>query len=259
MANKQIEGMFVLIDHGNENGFNHLTDELRKRNMPAVVIVGESVLNNYSELRTFPLHEGIEVGAQCGRGPFWNEPYQYQFEEIRRIKDKFENTLHRTLRVINSENFAYDENTLKAADAIGIEYVFGRGIAGAKAVVYKPQEYNVKIISVSNVPSEKMGTGSLCDYSLWSRGESPDGFNKILSTLDEQKIVLVSHSHIGGVKLHWWETYRSFLDSDKVAWKSLDEFCSNPIELANERIPLNTEVQYRTPQPRIPLEQEPDL
>ena len=68
MADKQIEGLFVLIDHGNEKGFKHLTDELSKRNMPAVVLVGESVLNNYSELRTLPLHEGIEIGAQCGSG-----------------------------------------------------------------------------------------------------------------------------------------------------------------------------------------------
>ena len=41
-------------------------------------------------------------------------------------------------------------------------------------------------------------------------------------------------------------------------WESLDEFPSQSIILPNAQIPVNTELKYETPQPKIPLEQEPD-
>jgi hypothetical protein len=108
------------------------------------------------------------------------------------------------------------------------------------------------------VPSKELGTGSLCDQSLWSRGVTPDGFKEILFNVKEDRIVLVAQTHLSGIKLHWWNTYQHFLDADIVAWKSLDEFASNPLVLPNAQIPMNTEVQYETPQPKIPLEEEPD-
>jgi hypothetical protein len=48
------------------------------------------------------------------------------------------------------------------------------------------------------------------------------------------------------------------LDANIVTWKSLDEFVRNPLILPNAQIPMNTEVQYQTPQPKTPLEEEPD-
>lgn len=38
----------------------------------------------------------------------------------------------------------------------------------------------------------------------------------------------------------------------------LDEFASEPVILPNALIPVNTEMKYETPQPKITLEQEPD-
>ena len=78
------------------------------------------------------------------------------------------------MRVFGSRYFAYDENILRAADALGVEYVLARGTAGERATVYAPREYKAKIISVSNVPFGEMGTGSLCDYSLWARGSTDE-------------------------------------------------------------------------------------
>jgi len=254
-----IEGMFVLIEREEVKGLEQWSNELERRRMPAVVMVSEGVIDSKCNLIKTLSEKGFEIGGYSSKRPFWDEPYDYQYEEMSRIKDKIESFIARSVRILNSNNFAYDENTLKVADKLGIEFVFGRGIAGAKAVTYKPDEFNVKIISVSNVPSKSMGTGSLCDYSLWARGESPDDLRNILLGLNEEKIVLVSHTHIGGVKLHWWNVYQDFLDTNIVTWKSLDEFVNNPIILPNAQIPLNTEVQYRIPKPRIPLDQEPNL
>lgn len=39
------------------------------------------------------------------------------------------------MRVCFSAYFSYDENTLKAADALGIEYIIGRGVNDVEAMV----------------------------------------------------------------------------------------------------------------------------
>jgi len=92
--------------------------------------------------------------------------------------------------------------------------------------------------------------------SLFSRGEAPDDFREILFDLTVDKIILVAQTHLSGVKLNWWNVYQDFLNANIVTWKSLDEFAANPIELPNAQIPVNHEVKYITPKPRIPLEQE---
>lgn len=253
------KGMFVLIEHGEARGLRHWGDELEKRGIPAIIVVNEGMIDSNCNLIKELSDRGFEIGGHCGRGPFWNEPYDYQYEEMSRIKNKLEACLGRPIRLVNSANFAYDENTLKVADRLGVGYVLARGTAGAKAVVYKPDEYDVKVISVSNVPSKEMGTGSLCDYSLWARGESPDDFRNILFSLKENTIVLVSHTHLGGAKLRWWNVYRDFLDANMVAWKPLDEFAADLIMLPNTQIPVNTEVKYRIPKPKLALEQEPSF
>ena len=103
-----------------------------------------------------------------------------------------------------------------------------------------------------------MGIGSLCDQSLWCRGVTPDGFREILFILKEDCFVLVAQTHLSVVKLHWWNAYQDFLDATLVHRESLDEFPCQPIILPNAQILVNTEMKYETPQPKIPLEQEPD-
>jgi hypothetical protein len=39
----------------------------------------------------------------------------------------------------------------------------------------------------------------------------------------------------------------------------MDDFASDPAVLANAEIPVNTDIQYTKPQPRIPLEEEVDF
>jgi peptidoglycan/xylan/chitin deacetylase (PgdA/CDA1 family) len=254
----QIEGMFLIIDHGNVKGLNHWTDEFERRGMPAVIQTNEQMVTEHGDIIRNLSKKGFEICGAYNEKPFWNEPYRFQYEVMSRIKDKVETCTGKSMRIFGSKYSAYDEMTLRVAHELGIPYVFARGAAGARAVVYKPKEYNVILVSVSNVPSKHLGTGSLCDQSLWSRGAAPDDLRQILFNLKEDRIVLVAQTHLSGVKLYWWNIYQDFLDAHRVVWRSLDEFVSHPMILPNTEIPINTEVQYLIAQPKIPLEQEPD-
>lgn len=254
----QIDGMFRIIERRNAKGLMHWADELERRGIPAVISVSEYTIdNNYSLIRDLS-DRGFEIGGAYVESPFWDKSYRFQYQEMSRIKDKLESAINKPMRILNSKYSAYNEDTLRVADNIEAEYIFARGTAGAKAVVYKPEEYNAKILSVSNVPLKDMGTGSLCDESLWCRGATPDDFTEILFGLKEDRIILVAQTHLSGVKLHWWNVYQDFLDANIVTWKSLGAFTANPIVLPNAQIPINTEVNYIAPKPKIPLEQEPD-
>ena len=254
----RIEGMFLIIERRNAKGLKHWGDELERRGIPAVIQIEEGMIDENCGLIKNLSNRGFEIGGGYNERPFWNEPYSFQYEEMSRVKDKVQSCIGKPMCIFGSKYCAYDEVTLKVADELGVEYILSRGTAGARAIVYKAEEYNAKILSVSNVPSKELGTGSLCDESLRCRGAIPDDFREILFSLKEDRIILVAHTHLSGVKLHWWNVYQDFLNANIVTWKSLDEFATKTIVLPNSQIPVNTEVQYVTPQPKIPLEQETD-
>ncbi len=255
---RAIEGLFLLVGHEEIKGCVHWVDELERRGIPAIVDVEEQMIDKHPEVTKTISDRGFEISSGIP-GPLWDKPYEYQYEEIKRCSEKIRSCTKKPMRKISSKYFSYNENTLKAADKLGIPFVTARGTAGARAVIYKPNEYNVKILSVSNVPSKQLGTGSLCDISLWSRGETPDDFKKVLFDLTIDRVILVAHAHLSGLKLHWWNVYQDFFNADIIKWKSLDEFATNPTELPYKEIPVNREVQYTTPKPKIPLEQEQDF
>jgi len=251
-----IDGMFLVVDHENIKGLSHWAGELERRHIPAVIIEEHMIDSNSSVIRNLS-DRGFEIAGGFEQ-PFWDEPYEYQYKNIIHINDEMQSYVHKRMRILGSRYFAYDEATLQVADKLGIEYVLARGAAGPQAVIYKPREYRAKIISVSNVPSKGMGTGSLCDRSLFARGEVPDDFRKILFSLTVDKIVLVAQTHISGVKLNWWNVYQDFLNANIIHWRPLDEFAADAMELPNAQIPINREVKYEIPKPRIPIEQELD-
>lgn len=254
----RIIGLFLIIDRKNDKGLAHWARELEEREIPAVILVDEYMVDNKCSLVKTISERGFEIGSSYNEQPFWNEGYDIQYEVMSRIKNKVQSCINKPMRIFGSKYFAYNEATLQAADKLGIEFVLARGTAGVQALIYKPHEYQTKIISVSNVPSTGMGTGSLCDWSLFSRGETPDVFRKILLDLTVDKMILVGQTHLSGVKVRWWDVYQDFLNANIVTWTPLDEFATNPIELPNAQIPVNREVRYVTPKPKIPLEQEPD-
>lgn len=254
----QIDGMFLLIDRENDQGLKHWCDELERRSIPAVVQISESTLDSNCNLVRNLSGRGFEIGGAYNEGPFLKEPYDSQYEKMSRVEDKIQSCINKPMRIFHSKYFAYNEATLRIADELGIEYILARGTAGARAAVYKAEEYGTKILSVSNVPSKEMGTGSLCDESLRSRSETPDTFRELLFGLREGRIILVAQTHVSGVKLHWWNVYQDFFKAGIVKWRSLDEFAKEPTVLPNAQIPVNTRADYVIPKPKIPLEQEED-
>ncbi len=258
-ASDKIRGLLLLVDRMNMKGLRHWGGELMRRKIPAVISLNPATLESDCEMVKQLAADGFEIAGAYNEGPFWNESYEFQRTIISRTMEKISACIGKPGRVFHAKYFSYNEDTLKIADELGIGFILARGSAGVRGVVYKPQEYGCRIISVSNVPSKGKGTGSLCDESLRCRTEPPATLRELLFSLSVDRIVLVAQTHVSGVKLHWWNVYRDFFDADIVSWQSLDQFCANPQVMPNLQIPYNTAMDYMEPKPLIPLEQEEDL
>jgi hypothetical protein len=93
--------------------------------------------------------------------------YDRQYEIISEMIKNAQTYLGVTPRVISSRYMASDENTVKVAQALGIEYITARGTTELATTIYKPEEYDVKIISVSNIDVPEFKYVSFCDYIYW--------------------------------------------------------------------------------------------
>ncbi len=252
-------GLIMLIEFEQIEGLRHWERELDMRGLTALVQAQHNVMEKYPEDFARLAAKDYPIAGIDAEKPFWDMPYDEQLARMGLAKNTVERIIHKPMRVFGSRYFAYDENTLKAADALGIEYVLGRGPAGALATIYAPREYKTKIISVSNVPFADMGTGSLCDYSLWARGSTDQDFaamvDKVIAT-QQSDLILVSHAYIGGTYAGWWQAYESALARPEIKWRPFDDWVGtvkvNAMPLVE--IPTNREVKYDTPRPAVPLE-----
>jgi hypothetical protein len=253
-SHKKINTMLMLIEFENVNGVLQWEKELDQRGLTALVKVQDNVLQAYPDVFKGMADKGYEIAGGYDQAAFWGMPYEEQYNYMKEAKNLVECVTGKTMRVFGSRYFAYDENTLKAAQDLGIEYILARGTKDVEAVIYKPSEYNVKIISVSNVDFGDMGRGSLCDYSLWARGSSPENFGEMVQesiTKNPKNMILVSHAYLGGTRLEWWQEYQKTLNSDKLSWNGFDDWINNHelVYLNNSEIPVNTQVEYTTPTP----------
>jgi len=258
-AQAPTNGLIMLIEFERIEGLRHWEQELDKRGLTALVQAQHNVMEKYPEDFARMAAKGYPIAGLDAEKPFWDMPYDEQLARMRVAKEAVERVTHKPMRVFGSRYFAYDENTLKAADALGIEYVLGRGTAGALATIYAPKEYKAKVISVSNVPFGDMGTGSLCDYSLWARGSTDKDFAAMLDKVVASRqtdLILVSHAYIGGTYQGWWQAYESALARSEVKWRPFDQWVAavqvNAMPFA--QVPVNREVKYDTPKPAVPLE-----
>ena len=142
--------------------------------------------------------------------------------------------------------------------------MLARGTEDVRAVVYAPDEYDVGIIEVSNVEFSEMGRGSLCDISLYSRGATEAEFSEVVAASiakSPDSMILVSHAHIGGTKVGYWNVYADALASPAFVWRSFNDWLDNAVVIARpfSEIPENREVQYLEPKPSVPLEQLQNL
>ena len=170
--------------------------------------------------------------------------YEIQKTIIHTVNDKLVEITGRSMVTFSGKYFSYDEHTLQIAEEMGIPYILARGTHEARAVFYQPREYRPTIVSVSNVPSRQLGTGSLCDESLEARNETPEAFRKLLFDLHEDRMILVAQTHVSGLRQEWWDVYMHYLDSDKVRWQPLQDFVTAPQIMANKDIPMNKRADY---------------
>jgi len=252
-------GLIMLIEFEKIEGLRHWEHELDQRGLTALVQAQHNVMEQYPEDFARLAAKGYPVAGLDAEKPFWDMPYDEQLARMRVAKRTVEHITHKPMRVFGSRYFAYDENTLKAADALGVEYVLGRGTAGALATIYAPREYKTKIISVSNVPFADMGTGSLCDYSLWARGSTDKDFAAVVDKVigsRQSDLILVSHAYIGGTYQGWWQAYEKALGRPEVKWRPFNAWVRTVKvnELSLAEIPVNREVKYDMPRPAVPLE-----
>jgi hypothetical protein len=258
-AQTATNGLIMLIEFEKIEGVRHWESELDQRGLTALIQAQHNVLTEYPKDFERLATKGYPIAGLYAEKPFWDVPYDEQYARMREAKEAVEQITHKPMRLFGSRYFAYDENTLRAADALGIEYVLGRGTAGALATIYAPHEYKAKIISVSNVPFAEMGTGSFCDYSLWARGSTDQDFaamvDKVIASR-QSDLILVSHAYLGGMSVHWWRTYENALARNEVNWRGFDEWVRNVkvAELPYAKIPINREVMYEVPRPAVPLE-----
>ncbi|MBI1204872.1 MAG: polysaccharide deacetylase family protein [Rhodopseudomonas sp.] len=251
-------GLIMLIEFEKIDGIRHWERELDQRGISALIQASPEIMAKYPDDFARLAAKGYMVAGNHSEKPFWDMPYDQQLALMHEAKATVERITHKPMRVFGSRYFAYDENTLRAADALGIDYVLGRGTAGALATIYAPREYKAKVISVSNVPFAEMGTGSLCDYSLWARGSTGKDFGvvaeKVLAS-GLSDLILVSHAYIGGMYKEWWQVYEAALADKRVTWRPFDAWVRSvkvtPQPFA--QIPINREVKYDKPQPAVPL------
>jgi hypothetical protein len=252
-------GLLMLLEFEKIEGVRHWERELDQRGLAALVQAQRDVLEKYPDDFARLAGKGYPIAGIYAEKAFWDVPYDEQFSHMRETKEAIERITRKPMRVFGSRYFAYDENTLRAADALGIEYVLGRGTAGALATIYAPREYKTRIISVSNVPFKEMGTGSFCDYSLWARGSTDKDFaamvDKVIAS-HQSDLILVSHAYLGGMHAGWWQVYEQVLARPEVKWRPFDEWVHavKVNELPHADIPVNREVQYEVPRPAVPLE-----
>ena len=254
----------MLIKFEGIDGVRHWERELNRRGLTALVQAQENVLRQAPEDFRRLASRGYVISGIYAETAFWDVPYAEQFRLMNEVKRAVESATGHTMRVFGSRYFAYDADTLKAADALGIEYVLGRGTAGERAVIYAPREYRARIISVSNVPFKEMGSGSLCDYSLWARGSTDADFASVVDRVITRRpsdLILVSHAYLGGTKLKWWRSYEVALARPEVVWRGFDNWVRavKVVDIAYADIPVNREVKYVAPKPAVPLEQLEDI
>lgn len=237
--------------------------ELNDRGLTALIKASKPVLEKYPEVFKRLSDEGHEIMAG-NPDSCWDVSYDEQYTAMKEAVDYMKDLTGRDPQVVACKYSSYDENTVKVAEELGVPYLLARGTEDVRSMIYKPEEYDVKLLEVSNVEFGDMGRGSLCDISLYSRGSTAEDFAEVWEESLEKEpdsMIFVSHPHIGGVKKAYWEVYEDALADDRIAWRSFDDWMDAITieEMAYDKIPVNTEVEYLEPQPAVPLDELEDL
>ena len=256
------KAIMMLIEYKDTIGLVNFVNDLDSRGIYSLLSVSPDFVEENCQTIKSLLDHRMEIVSQNPAGSFWDQPYEEQLKAIKDSKGRIEACTGRPLRIVSSRYFASDANTVKVAEELGIPFVLARGTSGTEAIVFQPEEYpDVKIISVSNIPTTEFEYGSLCDYSYWVREGAPEDMEKeLLAGLTNNKITPVSHTNLGGFKARWNQMWLNFFDTADIDWVSLEEFTTVDKTLPMWRIPRNQNAPY-TPQkhPLIPYNEEENL
>ncbi|MDV7143164.1 polysaccharide deacetylase family protein [Tropicimonas sp. TH_r6] len=265
-APETTNGLIYLINANADEEIDGLLKwegELRSRGLTAMIKASGPVLETYPQLFRRLAQDGSEIIGGSSQ-ICWDMPYEDQYREILTVKTEMEALTDRPMQVFACKYSSYDENTVRAAEALGVPYVLARGTEDVRALIYRPQEYDVGLIEVSNVAFADMGRGSLCDISLFARGASEDDFARAVEASVAKapdSMILVSHPHIGGTKVGYWNVYAAALSEQAFTWRRFDDWLDHvSVEVRPyAEIPENREVKYLEPTPAVPLDQLADL
>jgi hypothetical protein len=257
----ETQALMILIEYESTEGLVNFMFECHERGIQPVCIAPGMFVQEHCEVFK-ALHDyGLELIGMTGP-LMWGMPYEEQYELISSTKESIESCLGDSLKIISTRLFGTDGTTCRIADELGIPYVFARGTTATRATVYKPEEYDVKIVSVSNMESEQWAHGSLCDFSIWSRTGTPDDFRgELEDALKHDRITPVSHTRIGGLKEAWHAVFLELFENPRIAFQSLEEFTAEPDwTLPMAQIPRNWSNPYGPgPEPLIPYDEEPNV
>jgi len=265
---EKAKGIMVLIEFKDTIGLKRFANSLQKRNIHGLLMVTpEFVQDNCEDIKEV-MEQGIEIVASNVGDPFWDIPYEEQKARIIEMNEGIESCTGVPVRIISSRYMASDATTLKVAEELGIPYITARGTTDTKATVYEVEDYNTKILSISNIPIPTFKYGSLCDYSFFERAGKPEDMRAELDRALEpltskeiarygskHKVTPVSHTWIGGQLKPWNDMWMDFWDEsvDLVDWVSLDEFMAEPDwVLPLWQVPVNKNSPY-TPERMKPL------
>ncbi len=259
-------GLMMLIEYKDTVGLLNFVNEMDKRNIHGMLMVTpEFVQVNCADIKEIMKHN-VEIIAANVEAPFWDMSYENQRDRIVEMREGIADCTGIKPRIISSRYFATDNTTLQIAEELGIPYITARGTTDSKATVYQPEGYETKILSISNIPIVTYKYGSLCDYSFFERGGTPDDMlaELIRSTLpltdteiarwgEYNRVTPVSHTNIGGYLKPWMDMWIGFWDSEKVEWVDLDTFVADvDWEIPDWQIPINKNAPY-TPEKIRPL------
>lgn len=257
------KAMMLLIEFGQTDGLVNIVNDMKERGVHGILLVnGDFIEENAVVIKEILKTGVIEMATSYDPEPFWDMPYEKQYQIITDMLDKSEKYLGVRPRIISSRYMASDETTVKIADELGIEYITARGTTELATTVYQPKEYNVKIISVSNIDVPEFKYGSFCDYSFYERNGTPEDMEReYRRAITEEKFIGTSHTYIGGYKERWNSMWHNFWDNYEVDWVDLDTLGTVDKVMPMWQIPINKNAPY-TPEkirPQIAYEDEANI
>jgi hypothetical protein len=271
---EKAKSMMVLIEFKDTVGLSNFVNEMEQRDIHGLLMVTPEFVQDNCEAIKEVIKHNVEIVGTNVEEPFWDVSYEDQKERILEIKQGIESCTNVPVRIISSRYMASDATTLKVANELGIPYITARGTTDTKATVYAIEDYDTKILSVSNIPIVTFKYGSLCDYSFFERAGTPEDMRaeldrayQPLSDKEKErygsyhKVTPVSHTWIGGYLQPWQNMWQNFWHDKKeqIEWVTLDELMAEPDWiLPLWQLPINKNAPY-TPEkirPLTPYEEE---